>query len=170
MAYSGAVQVIVLHNATVAQSIVALDIGQDLSASAADLFGMIVPVPLMIYAFGMYVTESIAASDVALLTLQHSTVLTGTDTSIAILDFDSTNLASGDGDSPLKTASTGSEDLDAGDVVYAPSSSFPYLVPAAQVLTTSFAASGGANEGVPFIIARWQGQDLRLTSTWGNGS
>ncbi len=170
MAYSGAVQVIMLHNPTVAQSIVALDIGFDLSDSAADLFGMIVPVPLMIYAFGLYTTEAHAATSTANIVLAHSTVLVGTDTTIATLDLDSTNLQSGDGDSPLVTSSTGSEDIDAGDVAYAPSSSFPFLVPAAQVLTVSFSASGGAGEGVPFIIARWQGMDLRPAAVWADGN
>ena len=170
MAYSGAVQMIMLHAPTVAESIVALDIGMDLSAATADNFVMIVPVPLMIYAFGLYLTENSAATSLVALTLQHSTVIVGTDTLITTLDLDSTNLSSGNGDSPLQTASTGSEDIDAGDVAYAPSSDFPYLVPAAQVLTTSFSASGGANEGVPFIVARWQGMDLRPAAVWANGS
>ena len=170
MAYSGAVQMIMLHNPTVAQSIVALDIGLDLIASTADDFVMIVPVPLMIYAFGMYVTENLAASDLAALTLQRSTVIVGTDTLISTLDFDSTSLQSGDGDQPLVTSSTGSEDIDAGDVVYAPADDFPVLVAAAQVLTVAHTASGGANEGVPFIIARWQGMDLRPTAVWASGT
>ena len=105
-----------------------------------------------------------------LLTLTHAPTITGTDVAISILDMDSTNLQSGDGDSPLVTSSTGAEDIDAGDVAYAPSSDFPFLVPAGRVLTVSHGASGGTGEGVPFIIARWQGMDLRPANVWGNGS
>lgn len=170
MAYSGAVQVIQMHNATNAASIVALDAGFDYSATAADDVTLIVPVPLMIYALGLYLTEAAAATSTVNLVLSHSTVIVGTDTTITTLDLDSTNLQSGDGDSPLVTSSTGSEDIVAGDVAYAPSSSFPFLVPAAQVLTLSHTASGGALEGIPFIVARWQGMDLRPAAVWANGS
>ena len=92
MAYSGAVQVLTMHYPTRAESIVALDMGQDFSASAADLFTMIVPVPLMIYAFGIYVTENLAATSVGNYTLQHSTVIVGTDTLISTLVEDVTDL------------------------------------------------------------------------------
>lgn len=170
MAYSGAVQVIILHSTTNVESIVALNAGFSYSDSTADDATMIVPVPLMIYAFGMYLTEAAAATSLVALTLQHSTVIVGTDTLISTLDLDSTNLQSGDGDSPLVTSSTGSEDIDAGDVAYAPSSDFPFLVPAAQVLTVAHTASNGALEGIPFIVARWQGMDLRPAAVWGDGN
>ena len=169
MAYSGAVQVITMHVPTPAESIVALDIGQDLS-TGADKYVLIVPVPLMIYAFGVYLSEGYAAGSVANMTLQHSTVVAGTDTLISTLTEDSTDLQSGDGNSPLVTSSTGSEDIDAGDVMYAPASDFPFLVPAAQVLTVANSASNGAGEGVPFIICRWKGMDLRPAAVWGDAT
>ena len=169
MAYSGAVQVIMMHAPTPAESIVALDIGQDFS-TGADKYVLMVPVPLMIYAFGIQLTESLAATSVGNSTLQHSSVIVGTDTLISTLVEDNTELQSGDGSSPLVTSSTGSEDIDAGDVMYAPASDFPFLVPAAQVLTVAQSASNGAGEGVPFIICRWQGMDLRPAAVWGDAT
>ena len=170
MAYSGAVQLIMMHSHTSVQSIVALDAGFNYSDATADDYVLYVPVPLMVYAFGLILTEDSAATSLVALTLQHSATVAGTDTLIATLDLDSTNLQSGDGDSPLVTSSTGSEDIDAGDVAYAPSSSFPFLVPAAQALTVAHTASNGALEGIPFIVARWQGMDLRPVSVWADGN
>ena len=169
MAYSGAVQVIQMHSHTSVQSIVALDAGFNYSDSTADDFVLYLPAPLMVYAFGMYVTESFAAGDLTSLTLQTALAPVGTDTLRATLDMDSTDLQSGDGDNALVTSSTGAEDLDAGDVVYAPASSFPFLAPVG-VLTVAHTASGGAAEGIPFIIARWQGMDFRGTNVWANAS
>ena len=170
MAYSGAVQVIQLLNQTQAEEIVALDAGEDASGSSADIATLMVPVPLMIYAFGVFVTEDLAASLTGSLFLERSSVIAGTDTTVVEFDLDSTNLQSGNGDSPLVTSSTGSEDIDAGDVVYAQASAFPVLITAPQYLTVRLVTTAVAGEYVPFIVARWQGMDLRPASVWANAS
>lgn len=166
MAYSGAAQVIEFQSpdSTIAVNTSLIDI----SASSADVATLIVPVPLMIYAFGCYVTEDLAATASGSIFLERATNVAGTDTTVVELDLDSTDLKSGDGTDPLQTASTGSEDIDAGDVIYAPSTSFPVLITAPQILTVRFVQTAVAGELRPFIVARWQGMDLRPTSVWGD--
>ena len=166
MAYSGAVQVIHMHTMTSAQSIVALDAGLDFSASGADMFVLYVPTPLMVYQFGVFVTESFGAGDLTALTLQSALMTVGTDTLLTTLDFDSILLFSGDGNSPAATVSTGAEDIVAGDVAYARHQDFPVLVEGPRVLTVANTTSGQAGEGIPFIIARYQGPDLRPARVW----
>ena len=166
MAYSGAVQVIQFEAPSNIVSVATS--GYDPTDDSGDLGVLIVPVPLLIYQFGAYIMEDVGVSLIDIL-LQRSTVIAGTDTTVATLDMSSTNLKSGDGSSPLQTASTAATDLDAGDVIYAPSSSFPVLITAPQVLTISASATEAiAGEYVIFILARWQGPDLRPTSVWGN--
>ncbi len=173
MAYSGAVQVIAFLMADVADptqvlaGITVAESGIDLDDTSADVATMIVPVPLMIYAFGVYVHESFAAAATGSLFLERATNIVGTDTTVAELDYDSILNQSGDGDRPFQTTSTGSEDIDAGDVLYAQSSLFPVLITAPQVLTVRHVSTGVAGEVAPFIVARWQGMDLRPAAVWG---
>ena len=164
MAYSGAVQIIPFQSPdsllTVATSII--DIGTDTKT-----LNLIVPVPLMVYAFGVYVMESMDATYASTLRLQRATVVDGTDTTISTLDLDSVLLSSGNGTTPNTTASTGSEDIDAGDVVYSSAADFPVLVASPQVLILDFTSGDSiAGELVPFVVARWQGMDLRQASVW----
>ncbi len=164
MAYSGAVQVMLfepagnLVSATTAQ----INIGTDTVASH-----MIVPVPLMIYAFGVYITQTLGASYDGSLLLRKVTIPGGTNTTLSTLDLDSVLLKSGDNTKPFVTASTGAEDIVAGDAVFAPASAFPVLVQSPTTLHMSFTAnSDTVGEAVPFIVARWQGMDLRQTEIW----
>ena len=168
MAYSGAVQVVQFTSIETFVSVATA--GYDPTSNSGDLGIMIVPVPLMIYAFGAYISEDLGATLIDVL-LQRSTVAAGTDSTVATLDMSSTNLTSGDGNSPLVTASTGSGDIDAGDVIYAPASSFPVLITAPQVLTVSASATEAvAGEYTFFLICRWQGMDLRPAAVWGDAS
>ncbi len=164
MAYSGATQVILfehpgnLTSATTAQ----INIGTDTITAH-----LIVPVPLMIYAFGVYLTQTLGASYDSSLTLRRVTIPGGTTTTLSTLDLDSTALSSGDNTSPNQTASTGAEDIVAGDVAFAPASAFPVLVQSPTTLIMQYTASTDtAGEAVPFIVARWQGMDLRQTEIW----
>ncbi len=137
--------------------------------SSADVATMIVPVPLLIYAFGVIVQESFAAAAVGSLFLESSTVILGTDTTLVELDYDSTSLRSGDGFTPSAIASTGSEDIDAGDVIfYADASTFPILVKAPKVLTVRHVQTAVNGIVVPFIVGRWKNIDGTPTSVWTN--
>ena len=147
-------------------------VGIDISAdSSADVATMIVPVPLLIYAFGVIVEEDFDASATGSLFLESSTVILGTDTTLVELDYDSTSLRSGDGFVPSKTASTGSEDIDKGDVIfYADASTFPLLVTAPKVLTVRHVTTNVAGIVVPFIVGRWKNIDGTPTSVWTNAN
>ena len=168
MAYSGAVQVIQFQ--AISELVSAATAMYDPTNDSGDLGILIVPTPLMVYAFGAFIHEDLGATLIDVL-LQRSLTIAGTDTTVATLDLSSTNLTSGDGNSPLVTASTGSGDIDNGDVVYAAASSFPVLITAPQVLTVSASATEAiAGEYTMFIVARWQGMDLRPTSVWADAS
>ena len=135
--------------------------------SSADVATFIVPLPLLIYAFGVVVNESFAASAVGSLFLERSTVFTGTDTTVVELDYDSTSLRSGDGSEPSATVSTGSEDIDAGDVIFfADAATFPILIDAPQVLTVRHVNTTVNGIVEPFIVARWKNIDGTPTSVW----
>ena len=170
MAYSGAMDVYHFLLANQAGRIAVATTGIDLSGNAsADVATMIVPVPLVIFAFGVVVQENLAASAVGSLFLERSTVIVGTDTTVVELDYDSTDLRSGNSTNELAsaTASTGSEDVDAGDVIFfAQSSVFPVLIAAPQVLTVRHVTTAVAGEVAPFIVCRWQGIDGRPRSVW----
>ena len=168
MAYSGAIQVIPFQSpdslVSVATSLV------DASGSSADLAILIVPVPLMLYAFGIYVTESLGATLTGSIFLERSTLPAGSDTTVVEFDLDATSNLSGDGTLPQQTASTGAEDIDGGDVMYANASAFPVLITAPQVLTVRLVTTAVVGEYVPFIVARWQGMDLRSTEMWSSSA
>jgi hypothetical protein len=169
MALSGPLEVIEFQapdtSTTVATSLI------DISAAGADAATLIVPLPLLIHAFGVYVTEDMAASATGSVFLERATVVAGSDTTVVELDLDSTDLKSGDGTLPHQTASTGSEDIDAGDVIFAPASSFPVLITPPQTLTVRHVqTSSVAGELRAFIVAQWQGIDLRSTEVWGDAT
>ena len=143
--------------------------GIDFNDSSADVATMIVPVPLVIYAFGVVVQENLGATVAGSLFLERSTVIVGTDTTVVELDYDSTSLRSGNTTNELAsaTASTGSEDVDAGDVIfYADAATFPVLITAPQILTVRHVTTAAVGEVAPFIVCRWQGVDGRPTSVW----
>ncbi len=135
--------------------------------SSADVATFIVPLPLLIYAFGVVVNESFAASATGSLFLERATVILGTDTTVAELDYDSTSLRSGDGSEPSTTASGGSASIDAGDVILlANASTFPILIDAPQVLTVRHVTTAVNGIVEPFIVARWKNIDGTPTSVW----
>ena len=165
MAYSGSAQVIefTLSNATtVAASAI------DVSASSADYGHILVPIPMIIYQFGAYITESLAAAVTGSVFLERANRVAGTDVTVVELDLDATNLASGDGTRAAQTASTGSEDIDAGDVVYSPQSSFPIIITAPQVLVLRLVQTAVVGEMRPFVVGRFLGPDYRSTEVWIN--
>lgn len=165
MAYNGPLQVIQFTPPEVFVSVATA--GMDIGEAAADLGTLAVPVNLMLYAFGVYISEDLGASAVGSIFLERSTNVDGTDTTVIELDLNSTVHQSGNGTLPLQTASTGSGDLDAGDALFAPSSSFPILITAPQILTTRHVDSGTvAGEVTPFIVCRWQAMDARGLSFW----
>ena len=167
MAYNGPLVVLQFTPPEVLVSVATA--GMDIGETAADLGTIAVPVNFMLYAFGVYVMESMGASAVGSIFLERATNVAGTDTTVIELDLDSTVHRSGDGTLPLQTASTGSEDIDAGDVLFAPSSSFPILITAPQVLTTRHVDSGTVvGELTPFVVGRWQAMDARGTAFWSN--
>ena len=165
MAYSGALQVIQFTPPEVLVSVATA--GIDVDSSAADMGTYIVPVDLMLYAFGVYVHENLGIAVTGSIFLERAANVAGTDTTVIELDVDSTSLKSGDNSLPLITASAGSEGIDAGDVVFAPSASFPILITAPQVLTVRFVQSGSlTGELTPFIVCRWQAIDARGAKFW----
>ena len=167
MAYNGPLTVIQFTPPEVFISVATA--GIDLGEADADLGTLAVPVNLMLYAFGVYVSENMGASAVGSVFLDRATNVAGTDTNVIELDLDSIVHRSGDGTLPLQTASSGSEDIDAGDALFAPSSSFPILITAPQVLTTRHVDSGTVvGELTPFVVGRWQAMDARGTAFWSN--
>ena len=167
MAYNGPLQVIQFTPPEVFISVASAGMDISVDPTTTDNAAIIVPVNLMLYAFGVYVSEDLAASAVGSVFLERSTNVAGTDTEVIELDLDSTAHSSGNGTLPLITASTGSEDIDAGDVLFAPSSSFPILIEAPQVLTVRYAQSSGiTGELTAFIVCRWQAMDARGSKFW----
>jgi hypothetical protein len=164
MAFSG--DVTVLHFQEPDSSVAVATTNIDVSASSADTATMIVPVPLMLYAFGLYCTENGAASLTGSVFLERATNVAGSDTTVVEVDIDVTDLSSGDGTLPLQTASTGSEDIDAGDVLFGPSSAFPVLITAPQVLTVRFVQTAVAGEYVPFVVGKWMEIDYTPAAVW----
>ena len=174
MAYSGSMDVIPFILAADFGRITVATTGIDLDSDTGDVATMIVPVPLMIYAFGVNVTENlgVVTGD---LTLQRSTVIGGTDTTIAVLDFDDTTYSSGAAAVSSQellahsVALAASADVDAIDTfINASAAIFPFLVTAPQVLTLNHTITAATITGelAPFIVARWQGIDARPREVW----
>lgn len=174
MAYSGEMNVYQFKLPNQAGRITVATTGIDIGGdSSADVATMIVPVPLMIFAFGVVCEETLGTVTGSLF-LERSTVILGTDTTVAELDFQSTDLKSGPANQDIAqaTALTASTDIAGGDVVYwAPASAtvpFPVLITAPQVLTVRHVNTTSVGEIAPFILCRWQGIDARPTSIWTN--
>jgi len=167
MAYSGLIRVMEFPCANAYGRITIANTGIDVSDASADAATMIVPSVLKIYQFGLYVMESLGSTLAGSVFLERAPSLLGTDVTLAEIDLDSADLKSGDGVSANQTASTGSEDIDAGDVIFAPASSFPITVIGPQYLTVRHAQSASvAGELAPFIVAKWMPPDLRSTEQW----
>ena len=168
MAYSSGAQIIPIQLGGHAGMITVAATGIDVSDASADAATMFCPLPLLIYQFGLFVTESPAASGTGSIFLESSTVIVGSDTAICEIDFDSTDLQSGDGDLPNVTASAGSESIDNGDVIWGPKSDFPWLVQAGLTLTVRHVQTAIVGELAPFIYAKWLPMDVRRAATWVN--
>ena len=163
MAYSGSAQVIEFTNVS---SILVNTSAIDVSATSADYGHILVPVPMILYQFGAYITEDLAAAVTGSVFLERSNRVAGTDVTVVELDLDSTNLRRGDATRAAQTASTGSEDLDAGQVVYSPQSLFPVIITAPQLLTLRLVQTSAVGEMRPFIVCRFLGPDYRSTEVW----
>ena len=163
MAYSGSAQVIEFTNVS---SIAVNTSAIDVSATSADYGHILVPIPMILYQFGAYITEDLAATVSGSVFLERANRVAGTDVTVVELDLDSTNLSRGDGTRAAQTASTGSEDLDAGQVVYSPQSLFPIIITAPQVLVLRLVQTSVVGEMRPFIVGRFLGTDYRGTEIW----
>ena len=170
MAYSSGAQIIPLQLGGHAGLITVAATGIDVSDASADAGTMFCPLPLLIYQFGLFVTEDLAATLAGSVFLESSTVIVGSDTAICEIDLDATDLQSGDGNLPNVTASGGSEAIDAGDVIWGPKSDFPWLVQAGLTLTVRHVLTAVAGEVAPFIYAKWLPMDVRRAATWINVS
>ena len=173
MARSGALKVIEFNLANNAGRIAIVNTGIDISDATADAGTIFVPVDMILYQFGVYVMESLgatAAGDVALeqITAPSTLPTSQTAVTIATIDLDSTDLKSGDGGVLANnTASTGSEDIDAGDVIFAPALTFPLMIFAPHILTVRHVQSSSiAGELAPFIVCRWLEPDFRSNEQW----
>jgi len=168
MAYSSGRQIMPFQLAGHAGMITVAASGIDVSDASADAGTMFCPLPLLIYQFGMFITESPAAAITGSVFLEESTVIAGSDTTIVEFDMDVTDLQSGDGNRPNVTAAAGSESEDNGDVIWSPKSSFPWLVQAGLTLTVRHVQTAQVGEYVPFIDAQWMPMDVRRAATWIN--
>ena len=167
MAYSGSAQVLEF---TKPDAVTVVLSAIDVSASSADYGHILVPVPMIIYQFGMYITETLAATVSGSIFLSREEKIAGTEVTIAELDLDATNLAKGDATRAAQTASTGSEDISAGEVVYSPQSLFPVLVTAPQLLALRLVQTAVVGEMRPFIVCRWLAADYRGTEVWSDST
>lgn len=139
-------------------------------AAAADYNEYLMPLDYTVEAFGVVVTENfVAQSTNFIIKLQQRQLVGGASTTLATLTIgdNQTNLKSGDGTHPGKTALTSATDIDVGDVVLAdglPKSgrSGEYL---AIEVTQAAGAAGGAVH--PFVVIRLDGgPDTRQTNVW----
>ncbi len=169
MAYSGQTKVMPFLAANGAGRLTVANTGIDISDSSADSATMIVPIPLIIYAFGVYVMEDLAASATGGIFLDSETVMAGGGSLIVLaeVDLDSTANRSGNEIEAAAIASTGSEDIDAGDVIFASNAVFPITMPTPRILVARHATNSSiAGEVAPFIVARWLQPDFSSTEQW----
>ena len=167
MAYNGPLQVIQFTPPEVFVSVATAGMDISVDPTTTDNATIAVPINLMLYGFGVYVSEDLGATATGSIFLERSTNVAGTDTTVIELELDSTTHKSGDGQLPLVTASTASDDIDAGDVLFAPSASFPILITAPQILTVRYAQSASnTGELTAFIVGRWQAMDARGLKFW----
>ena len=154
---------------TTAQNILATAAGDEMnvSDSSADVGTMMVPIPLVLYAFGLYLTEGWGTAVTGDISLTRQNRVEGTDVDIVAWDVDLTGQTSGDDDLGMITTAGGSEDIDTGDVTFADSTRFPQTIFAPQYLTVEFVSTALAGECVPFLIGRWLSIDYTPTSIFG---
>ena len=163
MAYDGEQVVIQFQHPG---SLIAItDASLDISTTAETGY-LIVPMPLLIYAFGLWCHEDSGSSLINDTLLERQTVPEASQTVISTIKYDSTDLASGGAGTSGVTALSASENVDDGDIIYAAGSVFPYLVTAPQTLVVSHILTAVGGEFTPFIIARWLGIDYRSTEVW----
>ena len=173
MAYSGQTKVMPFLCANHGGRVTIANTGIDISITGADAATLIVPIPMIIYAFGVYVMESFDAAATGGIFLDMETVMAGGGSLIVLaeIDLDSTSNSRGDGFTARQVASTGSEDVDAGDVIFASNAIFPITVPAPRVLVVRHVQSSSiAGEVAPFIVARWLNPNLSSTEQWVDAS
>ena len=174
MARSGSLKVLEFNCAANAGRILVASTGIDIDDSAADAATIAVPVDLIIYQFGVYVMETLgtsASGDIVLETVDAGVLPTsGTATARATIDLESTNLARGNGAAAGAVALVTSDNVVAGSVVFAPTSTFPLLIRAPLILHVSHVDSGSSEAGelAPFIVCRWLTPDLRSSEQWGS--
>ena len=164
MAYSG--QNVVIQFQHPGSLIAIADSLIDFSAATADYAYIIVPIPLIIYSFGFYSHESAAAAISGSVLLEVQRVPAASQVTIVDMDFDVTDQASGGDRTAGVTAAAGSESIDEGDITFAGSSAFPYLVDAPNTLGISLTQTAQVGECTPFIVGRWLGMDYRSTGVW----
>ena len=164
MAYSG--QNIVIQFQHPGSLIAVADSMIDVSASSADNAILIVPIPLMIYSFGVMSFESGAAGISGSVLLEIQRVPAASQVTVCDIDLDATDPSSGGDRTAGVTASTGSEDMDLGDIMYGKSSNFPYLVDAPNTLTVSTTQTAQVGEFTAFMVCRWLGIDYRSDGVW----
>ena len=167
MAYSGSAMVIEFQMpseiAAVASSIV------DISAASADLATIICPVPLLVYQFGLQVTETIVTLATGAVLLERSTVPAASQSTVATIELDSTSLLRGNSTSAAQTALALSSDLVAGDVIWSANTSFPIVIEAPQVLTLSHTQTSIGGELRAFIVGRWLPIEYHSAEMWTSG-
>ena len=167
MAYSSNAQIMQFMCARDEGAIVATNPGINVQGdSSADVATMIVPIPLVIYGFGFYITETGGATVAGSVFLESSTVIAGSDTTLFEFDFDSTSQESGDNRVAAVTGATGSETLTAGDVTWGESSEFPRLIAPGVTLTIRHVNTAVNGTYVPFIYAEWMPMDFRPANVW----
>lgn len=166
MAYSGSAMLMEFQMpseiAAVASSIL------DISASSADVATIICPMPLLVYQFGLQVTEAPATLATGAVLLERSTVPAAAQATVATIELDSTSLLRGDGVSAAQTALALSSDLSVGDVIWSANTSFPIVIEAPQVLTLSFTQTSIVGEFRAFIMARWLPIEYHSSEIWTN--
>ncbi len=164
MAYSG--QNVVIPFQHPGSLILVGDSMIDLSASSADNAYLIVPIPLLILSFGLYSMETSAAAITGAVLLEVQRVPAASQVTIVSINLDNTDQASGGDRTAGVTAAVGSEAIIQGDISFAPSSVFPYLVAAPNTLCVSTTQTAQVGEHVAFIVGRWLGIDYRSDGVW----
>ncbi len=169
MAYSSA-QIIefdcVLGEGRIAIASSGLDVSDDGIDDVATLY---CPLPLKIYGWGFYVTETLGTQVDEDMLLQVSLLVNGTDKTLSQWDIDSTSQKAGDNLVASITAAAGSETIVAGDVMWAPAADFPAVIIPGQIITV-LATDNGALGGelLPFVFAEWLNMDFRPANMWVN--
>ena len=164
MAYSG--QNVVIQFQHPGSLIAVTDAHIDVSASSADNGIIIVPIPLLIMSFGLYSIETGGASLTGSVLLEVQRVPAASQVTVVEFDLDITDQASGGDRTAGVTAAGGAENITEGDITFAPSSVFPYLVDAPNTLTVSTTQTAVVGEFTAFIVGRWLGLDYRSDGVW----